>query len=135
MKYQLPYVMGIASRDKRRIALEASEQGEKPSSIARVLGTTERTVWRWLSDYKQTGKDAPSTRGHPAPALSAQQLAHMEQLLKEQPDLTVAQIKERQGLSCHLSTVHRYILNKLGWRYKKNTARERTKEPPDSSPT
>jgi transposase len=66
---------------RRRRAVALLEQGESPSTIARVLGVHETSVHRWRRHARNgPGLDA---KPHPGrkPRLSAQQWAEVEQLL------------------------------------------------------
>jgi transposase len=66
---------------RRRRAVELLEQGESPSTIARILGVHETSVHRWRR-HARTGPGL-AARPHPGPTplLGEQQLAQLEQLL------------------------------------------------------
>jgi len=50
--------------------------------------------------------------------LEPEQGARMKALVRDEPDLTLAQIKERLGLSCTIGAIH-WVLGRLGLTYKK----------------
>jgi transposase len=52
------------------------------------------------------------------PVLLDSQCLAMAELLKREPDLTLAALKERLGLECTLSTIHNALGN-MGLKYKK----------------
>lgn len=53
-------------------------------------------------------------------------MARLEQLVEEYPDATLAQLKEMTGSNASLMAI-KNALDKLGYRYKKNASRKRTK--------
>ena len=56
-----------ASRDKTRAAgVALVRQGATPATVARLMGVTERTVYRWLDDAPP-----PSTPDRQPPATAA----------------------------------------------------------------
>ena len=66
---------------RRRRAVELLDQGESPSTLARILGVHETSVHRWRRHARNgPGLDA---KPHPGakPRLSTQQWAEVEQLL------------------------------------------------------
>lgn len=52
----------------------------------------------------------------------------LQELVREQPDATLEELKERLGTKCHLSTIHR-SLERLGESYKKKGCGGRGAEP------
>jgi transposase len=66
---------------RRRRAVELVDQGESPSTVARILGVHETSVHRWRRRaHNGPGLDAKPHPG-PKPRLSPLQWAHLEQLL------------------------------------------------------
>ena len=118
--------MKIHTQKDRQTAIAAKNKGLTFRQIAEVLDTHARTVQRWLHEYEKSGKDGPNKRGHRPPALTTDDLQRIQVLLISQPDLTLRQIKEELDLSCYISTLHDYIRTDLGWKYKKNSARQGT---------
>src|SRR3954447_2538903 len=68
---------------RRRRALELLEQGESPSTLARILGVHETSVHRWRRQARNDpGLDAKPHPG-PKPRLATEQWAQVEQLLRQ----------------------------------------------------
>src|ERR1700677_2375326 len=65
---------------RRRRAVELLDQGESPSTIARILGVHETSVHRWRRDRNGAGLEAKPQPG-PKPRLSAENLSTLEKLL------------------------------------------------------
>lgn len=40
------------------------EQGEKAATVARKLGVTNKTMYRWIGEYRQDGEQAFPGKGH-----------------------------------------------------------------------
>src|SRR3712207_1246737 len=65
---------------RRRRAVELLEQGESPSTIARILGVHETSVHRWRRQARNgSGLQAKPHPG-PKPRLGREQWAQLEQL-------------------------------------------------------
>ena len=43
------------------------EQGEKAATVARKLGVTNKTMYRWIGEYHQDGEQAFPGKGHLKP--------------------------------------------------------------------
>lgn len=48
----------LARFEKRRRAVDSIREGESPTVVARVLGAPLRSVFHWVSRYRQGGYDA-----------------------------------------------------------------------------
>ena len=112
--------MSIASQGIRERAIEAYGAGKgRQAEVADMFGVHVRTFARWWKAYQEDGRTAPLRRGHNPPALDEKAMRRLEALLEEQPDRTLAQLREEVGVLCSLVAIH-YALKRLGWRYKKN---------------
>ena len=49
---------------KREAIRLLEEQGEKPAAVAKKLGITNNTMYRWVNEYRQDGNDAFPGKGH-----------------------------------------------------------------------
>jgi|SRR5208282_897406 len=58
--------------------------------------------------------------------LGSGQLNRLTQYVDQHPDATLEQIREKIGATCTMVTVHN-TLRRLGYRYKKNAAGQRTR--------
>jgi transposase len=124
---------------RRRRAVEAIEQGESPTIVARVLGVAPATVHRWRRLSRTPhGLDATPVPG-PTPRLSDTHLSQLEDLLRQgakrhgwPTDLWTASrvarlIHDRLGISFHPEHVRKILKRRLGWTSQKprRKARER----------
>jgi len=48
----------IARYEKRKAAVDAIRSGEKPSVVSRVLGVPQRSIFRWIAQYRHGGYHA-----------------------------------------------------------------------------
>lgn len=102
--------MGIASRDTRRRALAAYEQGGKTQlEIAAIFGVTPRTFQRWLRAWRTEGRDAPGkSPGRPRTFVGEQE-ERLRKELADEPDATLHELAERLGHIASYVTVHRTL--------------------------
>lgn len=119
--------MGIATREIRERAL-AAYQARKgtQAKIAVIYGVSLRTFQRWWCQFRQTGSSAPKKRGHRQPVYQGKDLGALEKVVRERPDATLEELRELTGKSCSIMAVQRAVV-RLGYRYKKNSFRKRTK--------
>ena len=89
-------------------------------AVAALFGVSINCVANYLVLRAETGslQPRPNPGGRP-PAIPAARYEELRQLLAEQPDLTLEQIRDRLGLGCSCAAVCR-ILKKLGLTRKKN---------------
>jgi len=119
--------MGIATRETRERALAAYEaQKGTQAKIAGIYGVSLRTFQRWWRHFRQTGSTAPRKRGHRRPVYQGKDLQVLDKVIRKRPDATLEELRELTGKSCSIMAVQRAAL-RLGYRYKKNFVRQRTK--------
>lgn len=128
---------------RRRQAVDAVDQGQKPSVVARAFGINRNSLYRWRMLAKQ-GPEALQAKPHPGPGarLSEGQLHELERLLAQGAKAhgwsnslwttaRVAQVIRRHfGVSFHHDHVGRFLRQRLGWTPQKprRRARERDEE-------
>ena len=83
-----------------------------------------------LERYRDSGGATPKPQNAGRkPALSSEALRGLEQEVEKQPDATLAELRERCGLSVSVVTVHN-ALKKLGFKHtKKRYVRPNSNEP------
>jgi transposase len=119
--------MSIASPEIRKIAVEAHLSGKATQQqLADILGFHRTAIVRWVREYRKDGKITPKVRGHMPKAFSAEEKERLAAMVKDKPDLTLAEIRETFSKACSLMAVHRE-LKRLGFRYKKNSEGIRTR--------
>jgi transposase len=94
-------------------------------TVAALFGVSINCVANYLLLRAESGslQPRPNPGGHP-PAIPPERHDEIRRLLAEQPDLTLAQLRDRLGLDCSEAAVCR-TLKKLGLTRKKNAARRR----------
>jgi transposase len=119
--------MKIANGQVRERAISAYEAGSgSQAHVAKLYGIDLSTFQRWLRRYRQTGRAAPLPRGHQRAALDESQMRQLDEFVRRTPDATLKQLKAALAVDCSLVAIH-YALKRLGYRYKKNAAGQRTR--------
>jgi transposase len=116
------------SSDLRKRIIEAKLRGDTEDKIAAEKEVNKSTITKLWALYRKTG--SYEARANPTgrkPALSREQLEQITQKIDAQPDITLQELIDGLGLPVCVSALCRTINNKLGYRYKKNSARSRTK--------
>lgn len=112
--------MSIATQQVRQRAIEAYRSGKgTQQQIADMFGVGLRTIARWWNQFHYHGQTAPKPRGHNPPALNEKEMKALDKLIRKQPDLTLAQMRDALGKDCSLVAIH-YATLRLDWRYKKS---------------
>ena len=116
------------SNDLRKRIIEAKLRGDTEDTIATEKEVNKSTITKLWSLYRKTGSYAarPNPNGR-KPALSANQLEQITLKIYEQPDITLQELIDELGLPICVSALCRTVNNKLGFCFKKNAARRRTK--------
>src|SRR3954453_12890691 len=98
--------MRAYSTDLRERILAAAERGEHSlRQIVHIFAVSLSFVVRLLQHYRRTGSLQPAPHaGGPPPKFDAPTVARLRQLVADQPDATLAELRQRLGVSCHLST-------------------------------
>jgi len=122
-----PYPLELRQR-----ILDAIERGVGSAPlVARLFCVAVNTVYNLLHLRAQTGtlQPRPNPGGRP-PAIPPERHDEVRHLLAAQPDLTLAQIRDRLGIACSEAAVCR-TLKKLGLTRKK----KRCTPPSSNGPT
>ncbi len=93
----------------------------------KIYGCSRSILTDWLRRYRETGtcRAMPNT-GRPK-KLSEEQQTAIIKLLEEQSDITLEEIRDKLNLAVTVSTIY-YYLQRLGFTYKKNSTRQRTRQ-------
>lgn len=87
--------------------------------VARLFCVAINSVYNLIRLHQQTGDLQPKPNpGGRRPAIPPQRYHELRRIIAEQPDLTLAQIRDRLGLTCSEAAVCR-TLKKLGLSRKK----------------
>jgi len=122
---------------RRRRAVALVDQGESPTTVARILGVHETSVHRWRRLARQPhGLEARPTPG-PTPRLSDYQLHKLAYFLQQgahkhgwpnqlwTADRVAALIRRRFGVDYHPEHVRKILKQRLGWTSQKPQVRAR----------
>jgi len=110
------------SIDLRTRIVAAVELGEHSlRELVELFAVDLSTIVRLLQRYRRTGSVEPKPHsGGAVPKLDAQAVAHLLELVGEQPDATLAELRDRLGVDCGIMTIFR-ALKRNRITYKKKT--------------
>ena len=104
----------------RKIIVADHDDGMKVESISRAVRVCTSAIYRLLKKKQKTGTIEPSYQNSGRRSeITDDKLAKMEVLVAENPDITLAEIKETMQLSIQKSEISNILRNRLGLRYKK----------------
>ncbi len=111
----------------RKRILELYERGRGTREIAQFSGFCIAAVRRVRQQFRKRGTLEPQTHlcGRKT-LLTAERKQRLQQLLSEQPDATLAELGARLDRRFRSSTIDLW-LRRLGWKFKKNSGRRRTR--------
>jgi transposase len=116
----------IAVPIRQRI-LQLYERGKSTREIAQYFGFCVAAVRRVRQQFRQRGTLEPRThRSGRRTLLTAERKHRLQELVSERPDATLAELGASLDRRFRTSTIDLW-LRKLGWRYKKNSGRRRTR--------
>ena len=111
----------------RKRILELYEQGKSTREIAQFSGFCVAAVRRVRQQFRQRGTLEPRTdRCGRKTLLTEERKQRLRRLLADQPDATLAELGTRMDRPFRTSTIDLW-LQRLGWKFKKNSGRQRTK--------
>jgi transposase len=113
----------------RKRILQLYEQDKSTREISEFSGFCVAAVRRVRQRFRQRGTLEPQTHlcGRKT-LLTEERKERLRRLLSQQPDATLAELGARMDRPFRTSTIDLW-LRQLGWRYKKNSVRRRTKSP------
>jgi transposase len=120
------------SQDLRQRVLDTIQRGDgSVRQIANRFLVSLSFVTRLLQLHRTTGSVEPRPHGGGNPAvLGPEDLERLRELIRQQPDATLGECRQRLGLSCSLMTLSR-ALSKLGLPRKKKVPRAQEQDRPD----
>jgi transposase len=120
------------SQDLRKRVLETVRRGDgSVRQIARRFLVSVSFVTRLLRTHRDTGSLEPKPHGGGNPAvLAPEDLQRLRELVRQQPDATLEELRQRLGASCSAMTISR-ALRKLGLPRKKKVPRAAEQDRPD----
>jgi transposase len=114
--------MSIASQEVRERAVEAYKTGAfTQQQLAIAYRVHYKTIQNWLKADASGESQIPKTRGCRPRIFSKDEEIELLELIRDEPSMTLEEIKSKFHKTCNVSVVHRTLL-KLGVTYKKNSA-------------
>lgn len=118
------------SQDLRSRALEACDAGERPGVVAERFRIGRSSVYLWLKQRREEGRDGPKKMGGgPQRVICDAVEAALKRLVERDNHLTLAQYRgklaEETGVCVHPWTVGRALQRLRLTRKKENPARRR----------
>jgi transposase len=120
--------MRAYSLDLRQRVMKAYDEGKwTVGQIAERFKVGEWWVHK-LKRQRKTGGDLGPRKGRVGQPrrFDAEQINRLTQYVDKHPDATLERIHEKIAVNCTLVTIH-HTLKRLGYRYKKNAAGQRTR--------
>jgi transposase len=120
------------SQDLRQRVLDTVQRGDgSVRQIARRFLVSVSFVTRLLKRYRSTSSLEPKPHGggHP-PSLGPAALERLRELIRQQPDATLEECRQRLGTSCSTMTISR-ALRRLGLPRKKKIPRAQEQDRPE----
>jgi transposase len=118
--------MRAYSMDLRERALRDSDAGMKAADVAERYHVSGSWVRLLKQRRRQTGEIAPRAQRYGRRPMLEPQLYTLAALIAEQPDRTLAELKDALGTPASLATIWRAV-QALGLRVKKNGSAVRTR--------
>jgi transposase len=117
----------------RQRIMELYEQEKSTVEIAQTLGTSKSGTRRIRQHERERDTLEPRKGGGGKPALNDQQQQQLRELVKQQPDATLAELQVRlkdiAGVNLSISSVDRWC-TKLDLRFKKSRKEPRNNSVP-----
>ena len=101
--------MRAYSMDLRVRVLEAAEDGETTAELADRFAVSPAWVRRLQQRRRETGAVAPRAARHGPPPSWGAYAGRLRDELRQQPDATLAELRDRLGLAAALSTLWRAV--------------------------
>ena len=112
--------MEAYSMDLRKRVLAACDAGSGTKEVARLFEVSPAWVRRLKQRRRELGTIEPLPRKNgPDPKLTPQHRTRLRELVDQQPDITLAELKHKLKLSASVPTICR-TLRSLGLSFKKS---------------
>ena len=113
----MPAPIPIDVRERMLAAYDAKLGNQR--EVARMFGVTRQSVYNLLRQRARTHSIQPRHGGGRKAAFTGQKLEQLRSWVRQQPDVTLAELRERTGVLCSLVAVHNALV-RLDLRVKKS---------------
>jgi transposase len=123
--------MRPVSVDLRVRIVAAVERGEHSlRELAELFSVDVSTIVRLLQHFRRTGSVQPKAHGGGARSkLDAEAVSRLLELVRQQPDATLTELRSRLGVACSIMTIFRVLRRHLITRKKKTQHAEERDTP------
>jgi len=105
---------------RERVTKAYDQKVGAQAEIARLFGVSVPWIKKLLRQLRETGSLAPKPHGGgQQPAFDGEELENLKELVGQNPDATLRELRELSGVKCGVMAVWR-TLKKLGCRRKKS---------------
>lgn len=111
--------MAAYSQDLRDRILAAYERGMRTKQIAMMFKVSPAWARRVKQRLREHGEQGPRKIG--SPGVFKVDRTRLTELVREDPDATLTELRDRLGVACAISTIC-VALKKLGWSFKKRSS-------------
>jgi len=115
-----------ASPEVRLIVIKAYKSGISRQQITEIVGYHLNSVSRWIREFEREHRLKAYARGRRPSCFSAEERKKLIELIKNQNDITLAEIRTHFSKDCSLNAIHK-LLKSLGFAFKKNFEGKRTR--------
>jgi len=117
--------MKTASAETRALVVKAYSSGAASrKQLAEIFGYHIQSIGNWIRAFEREKQIAPHAKGHRKSVFTDEEKARLADLLCNDVDITLQEIKEMFNKTCTLSAIHRIVV-KLGYVFKKNSEGKR----------
>ena len=117
------------SEDLRHNVIEAIESGQTYEEAAEQFGVSISSVSRFLSRWRTSGRVSPDKFGGYKGYVLERHRERIMQWIEARPDMTLAEVQDhlaKRKVAVSQTSIFRYLRH-LGFTFKKNPARGRTR--------
>lgn len=112
------------SMDLRERVAADHDAGLRTKAVAQKYSVSPAWVRRLIQQRRERGDLAPRTGGHYPRKFCRERLA---QLVDQQPDATLAELREQLGVDCSLSAIHKALAGlRITYKKRRSTPPSRT---------
>jgi transposase len=116
------------SSELRKLIIKVKSNGYSVTEITKLFSVKKTEIYNLFKRNNETGSyELLPNAGGRRPALSMEQLASIAYKINEQPDVTLQELIDEFILPVCISALCKIVYNLLGFRFKQNSARRRTK--------